>query len=289
LPEREQLANDRWWPSLPAMMTCEHCREELVEYALGHLSTNLSSAMDEHLAACAACRRELDQVQAAWSALALALPPAAPRPEVFDRVLAGVESGEDFASPQPRPSQEHRDPSSTALSPKQRLLSYALAASVAAALAGGAIYVRSSTPSAASGNALADPGLRDLAARLGNVQQLERMLNRENVKLASLHATSGRVQAGAYIVWDFASRQWHFYALGLAPAPAGKTYQLWAIVDDAAPLAGPTFNVDASGVGAAVAEFPMVTPGVAVRALVTLEPLGGSQAPSTDVLLESAL
>jgi anti-sigma-K factor RskA len=265
------------------MITCEHCREELPEYALGHASVETAATVDEHLAACVVCRRELAEVQSAWSALALALPPATPRREVFDRVLAKI-----ALAPGPTPRQQQRPAKPPALNPRQRLWSYALAAGVAFALVGGSIYVASRGTDPQSADALANAALRDLADRLGNLQQLDRMLQRGNVKLASLHRPAA-TDTGAFVVWDLPNREWHFYALSLPPAPAGKTYQLWAVAEGAEPLPGPAFDVGRDGVGAVVADFATLAPQASVRAVVTIEPDGGSPKPTGETVLEAAL
>ncbi len=269
------------------MITCEHCREALAEYALGHTDPAANAAIDEHLAACVVCRRELAEVESAWSGLALALPPATPRPEVFERLAQLIET-DDGAAPRlrPRPATIAGVPSVT---PRRRFLAYALAASVLGALAGGSLALKFAGPGTAPADALADQALRDLAQRLGNLQQLERMLATGNVKLASLYSSAARDQAGAYVVWDYPKRQWHFYALSLPPAPPGKTYQLWAVAGDDAPLAGPTFEVNAAGVGKAIADFPTLAPGTAVKAVVTPEPIGGSPAPTGKPVLNADL
>jgi anti-sigma-K factor RskA len=262
------------------MITCEHCREELSEYALGHSDEAAASAVTEHLAACVVCRRELAETEAAWSALALDLPTAAPRPEVLDSVLARIERAE---GPRPQSVTPPRTSKPSVLTPRQRFASYALAATVAAALAAGALYMRPSGQSQT-----ADAALHDLAARLGKLQQLDRMLASGNVRLASLRPPAdGRTTA--YVVWDLPARQWHFYAIGLPPAPAGQAYQLWAVADGRAALPGPTFEVNDEGLGSAVANFPNLPPGTQARAVVTLEPTGGSSRPTNDAVLEATI
>jgi len=262
------------------MITCEHCREELAEYALGHSDEATASAVVEHLAACVVCRQELDETEAAWSALALELPTAEPRPEVLAAVLGRIERA-DGPRPQPVAQIPERKPS--VLTPRQRFASYALAASVAAALVAGALYMKP------SGQTLtADAALHDLAARLGKLQQLDRMLDAGNVRLASLQPPAdGRMRA--YVVWDLAARQWQFYALGLPAPPAGQAYQLWAVTDGGAALRGPTFEVNDEGLGSAVADFPDLQPGTHARAVVTLEPTGGSSQPTNDAVLEASI
>lgn len=92
---------------------------------------------------------------------------------------------------------------------------------------------------------------------------------------ASASAASGRM------IWND-SGGGHLFVAGLAPAPAGKTYELWTIAD-AAPKPAGLFAVDAQGraVHRVAAE-----PGVKVFA-VSLEPEGGVSAPTGPIVLAS--
>jgi anti-sigma-K factor RskA len=266
------------------MITCEHCREEMAEYALGQTDPAAAAAIEEHLAACVVCRRDLAEVQTAWSALALALPPATPRAEVFDRIAQRIAEA-DGARPSATESNAAAPPP---LTRGLRFASYALAAAVLACLIGGAIYLRTQVRGGA-GDLAADQALHDLAQRLGKVQELDQMLNSGNVRLASLYPPNSHRTAGAYVIWDLASRQWHFFAPGLAAAPEGKQYQLWAVVEGKPPIAGPTFPVDEHGLGSVVADLPTLKPGVNVKAVITLEPTGGSPEPTGETVLEAPL
>jgi hypothetical protein len=84
-------------------------------------------------------------------------------------------------------------------------------------------------------------------------------------------------------------KQWHFYASDLPPAPAGQTYQLWAATRAGTLLPGPTFAVNAAGLGSAVADFPDLSPADGAKAVVTLEPSEGSQQPTGKTVLEAPL
>jgi anti-sigma-K factor RskA len=260
------------------MITCHDCREELAEYALGHSDKATASAVAEHLAACVVCRRELADTEAAWSALALELPTTAPRPEVLAGVMDRIDRTNGVRPPA-RPNLPERKPS--VLTAPQRWASYALAATVAAALLAGALYLRPQPTTA-------DAALHDLAARLGKLQQLDRMLSAGNVRLASLRPPADG-STRAFVVWDLAAGQWHFYAMGLPPAPAGQAYQLWAVTEDHDPLPGPTFQVDDKGLGSVVADFPDLPPSASARAVVTLEPTGGSSRPTNDAVLDAKI
>jgi hypothetical protein len=264
------------------MLTCQQCRDELAEYALGHSAPQASAAVAAHLAVCVVCRRELAETESAWAALAAELPPADLPPALLERVLARVDLG-----PERRPAAAPVRRAS-ALTPRQRWASYALAASVAAALVGGALYVDRPIEIAGGGAVMADAALHDLAERRGKIQALERMLRAGNVRVVTLASRAANAPS-AYVVWDLPARQWHVFVRGLAPPPPGETYQLWASGEGAEPVPGPTFTVDPAGLASFVADFPTLAPGGAVRAVITREPAAGSAAPSGDPVFDAEL
>jgi anti-sigma-K factor RskA len=265
------------------MITCEQCRDEMAEFALGHGNPEAKSVMNAHLATCVVCRRELAEIESAWTALPLACPPAAPSSDLLDRIMTRVDG-----STEARPS-ANAPTAATPLTPRQRLYSYVMAASVLFAIVGSAFMWGERPASSPTGDLVADQALRDLAQRLGKLQELEQMLNTGGVRLTSLHAPATSDNAGAYVVWDTSARQWHFFVTNLKPAPAGKAYQLWAVVEGQKPLAGPTFTVNSTGTGSVVADFPGLNPGAKASAVVTLEPKDGSEIPSGKPVLEARL
>lgn len=72
---------------------------------------------------------------------------------------------------------------------------------------------------------------------------------------------------------------------GMAPAPSGKVYQAWIIPKGGKPIPEPVF--DASGGHATVAIPVGAQPGMLVA--VTIEPRGGSRAPTTKPFLVAKL
>ena len=73
---------------------------------------------------------------------------------------------------------------------------------------------------------------------------------------------------------------------GLPKLPAGKVYQVWVIHGKNAPIPEPTFTTDQHGDGASdIPSFPAAGDVIAV----TVEPEGGSKAPTTKPVLVSTL
>jgi putative transcriptional regulator len=70
-----------------------HVDELLPDYVLGALADDDAAAVKDHLASCARCAQELRAVEAAFEALALALPAPPPPQALRARVLAATEAG----------------------------------------------------------------------------------------------------------------------------------------------------------------------------------------------------
>ena len=93
----------------------------------------------------------------------------------------------------------------------------------------------------------------------------------------------GNPSAKARMIWN-AREGGLLIAAGLPSPPEGKTYQLWAIAGQNAPVSAGVFGVDARGAGSLqVSPLPGVDK-VTVFA-VTLEPAGGVAAPSGAMVL----
>ena len=107
-----------------------------------------------------------------------------------------------------------------------------------------------------------------------------------NVRLVQL-TSSGDPDPAIQIFWDRARNTALLNATGLKPAPAGRTYQLWWI-RDGKPVPSVTFDIDAGGAGL-VKGVSVPADGELSAAAVTEEPDGGSQQPTSPVLLVGAL
>jgi anti-sigma-K factor RskA len=253
---------------------CDQCREDLAEYALGSTGAAQAGDVAAHLATCPACRQEFAELQAAWAAMPFALGPIEPSRELFDRILARVD-GRQAATPTSATYHPSR---------RERLLSYAVAAAVLIGLTIG--FWKIAQP---HDDAAVRRSAEQFAQRLGNLREMERLLASDNVRLVSLKRedASGRVEA--YVIWDLAAGQWHFYAYHLPAPPSGHAYQTWIVDRDGKHRPGPMLAVDEHGLGKAIVELPKLGLRDAAKAAVTLEPAGGSTQPTGQVILEAAL
>ena len=105
------------------------------------------------------------------------------------------------------------------------------------------------------------------------------------VELSVLN-TTGTPQPRIQLFWNRQTHVAMVHAFNLTPAQSGRVYQLW-FIQDGRPIPSVTFNSEPSG-HAMVEHVPMPA-GELTHAAVTLEPPGGSQAPTSPVMLIGSL
>jgi anti-sigma-K factor RskA len=123
--------------------------------------------------------------------------------------------------------------------------------------------------------------------RLEGENEIVKLLTEPGSRLAELKGTAQATGANAKLAYDRNGRAL-LLANGLPPAPAGKEYQLWFIVGSNAPVPGKTFAPDTAGRGTMRDQVPQQALDSAVFA-ITLEPAGGSSAPTSQIYLSSSL
>ncbi len=249
----------------------EEIHELLAGYALGASDADEAAAVEQHLeAGCEACEEELRQ----WSGLVSRLPEAVPAVEPSELTRARV-----LAAAAPR---------------RPRRWALALAASLLVGLGLlGLLRMRQLGAEVVALEEARDAARQRLALAEGELEQTRIELVRlrhaaavagspltRTVRLAGLEAAP---EASARTLVDPEDSRAAFFAGGLAPAPAGSTYQLWLIVAGAPRSAG-TFDVDEAGRAMLIVE--QVAPVETIDAwAVTIEPAGGVPQPTGEMVL----
>jgi hypothetical protein len=121
-----------------------------------------------------------------------------------------------------------------------------------------------------------------LRRALAQRDEMLTFLHSAHVKVVSMNGLETAPGAGAFLLYDHETKKAFFYGFNLPPLPAGKTYQLWAIVDK--PFSAGTFDIDPGQKGRAVVKD---LPDLAriTKFAVSLEPEGGRPQPTGAIML----
>ncbi len=246
--------------------------EVAAAYALGALDERERRLVEAHVRDCDTCRAELDAQREVASLLALSAPPVdasrviALRSRILDdalRVRASIVTRTTPVTPM------HALRSWSGVSP------WLAAASMLIAVIAGAGWLATRRQEERLQAALARTeqslASRDsvLANFFGPMVHVVSLSQGENEK----------PQARVY--WNHTKKNFIITAFNVPPAPAGKTYQLWAIRNGQAPISMGTFETDASGHALAIVPVGNIADaGYIDNCAMTLEPAGGSKQPT---------
>jgi anti-sigma-K factor RskA len=267
------------------MSPTEHAdlRDQAGLYVLGALSATDRAAFEAHMASCPDCAAEVTSLSAVTEALAYAAPQHEPPPALRTRVLGSVpgRAGGTAAISAPLAA------SPTAVWPwlaaaASLVLAVALgvyAASLHSRIGALELRLQEATERAAAG----ERQIADLRHTAADAQSQVAVLAAPDVQRIDLAGQPRAPQASARAFWS-RSRGLVFTASNLPSAPAGKTYQLWVLTRQGAPISAGLFKPDQQGRVAAVFQTPLALP-QPVGMAVTIEPDGGVPAPTGDKYL----
>jgi anti-sigma-K factor RskA len=236
----------------------DHFHDSVGAYLLRALPEPDELAFERHMATCALCRDEVEDLRAVTDALALAVPAMSPPPALKARVMQVVEQEAELLRAA-GPEADRPRPVPAARSDRRRRLSmdwlgrpgFALAAAFVVLAIGGLIGL-------ASGGVFDDdPGRRSVLAEVDQDAA-------PNARVFLQVDADG----GATLV-----------AERLPPPPEGRVYQVWVKRPDVDPEPTRTLFVPRSD-GAAAAAVPGSLDGVEA-VLVSHEPRGGSPSPTS--------
>ena len=286
------------------MSTSQHpSPEDLTLYALGSIAPEEARVIRAHAAQCEECRGELSRLNLDLAYLALDVPAASPSEGARQRFMARVENeasmpgfrqgaaaaGRKLVAMQaskPRVSSADT-PTKAGPAGQPRRGGWGMPWVVALVCAVLAIY-------AGIDNFL----LRDrlnyqarasqrLAAEAHRANDVLTVLTTPSAQHVTLTAGASPPQPTGRASYVRARGQLVFTANNLAALPPGKIYELWLIPVKGNPIPAGTFAPDAQGSAAVV--FPEIPAGVEAKAFgVTVEPEGGSIAPTSAILLQGS-
>jgi anti-sigma-K factor RskA len=244
-------------------MVHDDYKEMIPAHALSGLDAADERALSEHLENCAECRKELEDWQATAAALALAPDPAEPSPQVRERILSEVRK-DRASTPEVIPFTP---------TPRRNLWSsFGSLGAIAAVVLFAALSI----------------GLAVLwrqNQRLKVANEFVELVNTPGAQVRELRGSDPGQSATVKLAYDRNGRA-ILMASKLPSVPQGKAYQLWFITGNKPPVPGKTFVPDSSGNAVLKDEMP----GDAVDAnvfAITVEPAGGSSAPTSPIYLRS--
>jgi anti-sigma-K factor RskA len=255
-------------------MTEPHANpEDLDLYALGALDGEEKQKFEAHLRACPGCRRDLAAARQSTSLLGLAAPAVAPSPQVKAALMQKVKAEPATAGKQ------------TSQIKPQKIrwgLRFSLGFGLATAVLAFATYELAKQD--------LDRGkqLKQLQAQLSQdsatMQTMGQVTGAPDSAQITLLQQPGEPPGQAHVLYN-ARMGVALYSGQIAPAPAGKSYQLWLVPASGAPVNAGVVSPNQEG-GAVVVRL---TPGLAAKAFaVTMEPLGGMPQPTGPKVLVGA-
>lgn len=270
-------------------MTEERWTDMVGAYVLDALDAGERELFEARLAEDQELRQLVDEARASTLVLAEALPDLEPPADLRDRVLERMRAaepdggGEDQTPSDIGPRNDaERTGGSTARSAAPWLL---FAASVAGLLWLGNENRELTQRSASLEGQLeaVRASLDDAEVALARFDSMALALSGLNVQLATL---TGDTDPTLRLVWNRDRDLLLVAAQNLPPLPQDRTYQLWGIRGDEAPVGLGTFDTDPTG--NALLTLPTGVADSYDVSAITEEPAGGSPQPTTQPFLVGA-
>ena len=250
------------------MSVHEQFAEDLAVYALGALEGPEKEALERHLEECASCQSELQQLQSNAMLLALSTVGPVPPPQLRKRLLRAIA----------------REQRATVAVPKRSAWWLLVPYAVSATLIVLAAFLWNESRSLNQTLAKLEKQHSEMEGQLRQAQDLINTLTSpasKHITLAPVKAQP-QPQGKAYYLSD--SGHLIFLANNLAPLPPNKVYELWLIPSTGSPIPAGLFQPDSRGT-ATIVNPPLPT-GVEAKAFaITIEPAGGSPAPTSQPIM----
>jgi anti-sigma-K factor RskA len=266
-------------------LSTDEVKEQAGLYALGALSQHEARAFEAHLrGGCDLCELELREFEEVVGLIGLEAPEVAPPPNLKQALFKRIAEEPIQAPRQPlRPVSIPPARVTPAPGPTRTILPWAVAACLAILATGAFIQWRQSNANIAAVRAQTEQLQQELARGQAKLEEQEQEIGVLATPGSAVIALAGQKEhpdSKGIVYWNKRDNRW-VVAADLAPAPAGKQYQLWFITG-AGPQSAGTFNTDADGHGFSVVALPPNATGIAAAA-ITLEPQGGSEKPTMPI------
>jgi anti-sigma-K factor RskA len=251
----------------------ERYAEDLALYALDALRGEERAQVDEHLAACPACRRELEQLRADTALLALSTTGPRPPQRARQRLLDAV-------------AREPRVPRLVETSPRRSwwgVLGWAATAAVV--ILAVSLWRENSVlkGSLASANSQAAKSAREME----ELRRIAAPILEPEAQRITLVAAKAPPQPQSKVFYLRKRNSLVLLANNLPALPPQKAYELWLIPTSGAPIPAGVFKPDAHG--SASVMNPTLPAGAEAKAFaITIEDEAGSATPTMPIVMMGA-
>jgi anti-sigma-K factor RskA len=253
------------------MSVHEQFAEDLALYALGALVGPEKDALEQHLQVCSPCQSELQQLQSDAALLALSTIGPVPPPRSRKRLLEAV-------------ARERR---ARVAIPKRSAWWVLVPSAVSTALIVVAAFLLNDSRNLNRALANLQQRHSEMEKQLQVAQDLVNTLTSPESKHITLAPVKALPQPQGKAYYLSSSGHLVFLANNLAPLPPNKVYELWLIPRTGAPIPAGLFQPDPRGT-ATVVNPPLPT-GIEAKAFaITIEPAGGSPAPTSQPIMLGA-
>jgi hypothetical protein len=248
----------------------EQYADDLALYALDAFRGEDRARLEEHLATCAACRLELEQLRGDTALLALSA--AGPRPpqRARQRLLDAV-------------AREPRLPAAVPASPRRSWWGALGWAAAAAILVLAASFWKENVV-LQQGLASARSQAAETAREMAELRKVAAPIIEPEAQRVTLVAAKAppQPQGKAFYLRNRGSLV--FLANNMPPLPPQKVYELWLIPTSGAPIPAGLFKPDAHG-SASVVNPPLPAGAEAKAFAITVENAAGSSAPTMPIVM----
>jgi anti-sigma-K factor RskA len=264
----------------------ERYAEDLALYALDALRGEDRTRVDEHLAACAACRRELEQLRGDTALLALSTTGPRPPQRARQRLLDAVAREAASAASPPTLSQSTRKDGAPSFveTPARRSWWGVLGWAAAAAVVIFAMSLWRENSVLRETLAAAGSQAAKSAREMEELRKIAAPILEPEAQRVTLVAAKAPPQPQGKVFYLRNRSSLVLLANNLPALPPQKAYELWLIPTSGNPIPAGVFKPDAHG-SASVVNPPLPAGTEAKAFAITVENEAGASAPTMPIVM----